>query len=75
MYTVKTSAEFIADVRALDSRLMNIRLSGIEIDRKAFKIRYSFICDQTVDEDLKRKILQEAEKITSSFCPHRDHAS
>lgn len=65
MYTVKTSAEFIADVRALDSRLMNIRLSGIEIDRKAFKIRYSFICDQTVDEDLKRKILQEAEKITS----------
>ena len=65
MYVVKSNAEFIADVRALDDRLKNLRISSIEVDRKEKGIRYVFICDQTVDEDLQRKILNEAEKITS----------
>lgn len=65
MYTVKSNSEFIADVRAIDEKLKNIRLSSIEIEREKLKIRYNFICDQAVDEDLQRKILAEAEKITS----------
>ena len=65
MYTVKSNAEFISDLRSLDERLKNIRLNSIEIDRKSHKIRYNFICDNTVDQELQAKILKEAEKITS----------
>lgn len=65
MYTIKSNSEFIADVRALDERLKNARLSSIEIERASYKIRYNFICDAAVDEDLQRRILHEAEKITS----------
>ncbi len=65
MYTVKSSAEFIADLRAMDERLKNLRISSIEIDRKNKSILYAFICDRAVDNDLQYKILSEAEKITS----------
>lgn len=65
MHTVKTSSEFISDLRLIDQRLMNIRISSIEIDRQGKKIRYNFICDQAVDQELQQKILKEAEKITS----------
>lgn len=65
MYTVKSSLEFISDVRGLDEKLKNIRLSTIEINRQDKSIHYAFICDAAVGEDLQRAILKEAEKITS----------
>ena len=65
MYTVKNNAEFISDIRSLDERLKNIRLSSIEIEREKLKIRYNFICDTAVDQELQDKILEEAEKITA----------
>lgn len=65
MFTVKTGAEFIADIRALDEKLKNIRVSSIEVDKNNYAIKYNFICDATVDAELKDKILLEAEKITS----------
>ncbi len=65
MYTVKTGEEFISDLRLIDERLKNIRLSSIEVRREEKTLKYNFICDATVDEDLKAKILAEAEKITS----------
>ena len=65
MYTVKSNAEFVADLRAIDERLKNIRLNSIEIERETHKIRYNFICDNAVDGELQAKILAEAEKITS----------
>ena len=65
MYTVKSSTEFIADVKALAEKLKNIRLSAIEINREDKSVHYSFICDVAVSEDLQRLILKEAEKITS----------
>lgn len=69
MYTIKSNAEFIADLRALDDNLKNIKLSSIEIERKQFKIRYNFICDSSVSNELQNKILAQAEKITSpAFC-------
>lgn len=66
MFTVKTGAEFISDIRAIDERLKNIRVSGIEIDKKNYSIKYNFICDTTVDVELQDKILTETEKITAS---------
>ncbi|MBQ9734774.1 MAG: 3'-5' exoribonuclease [Clostridia bacterium] len=65
MYTVKSNAEFISDVRLIDEKLKNIRISSIEIDREKLSIRYNFICDQAVGEELQNRILTEAEKITS----------
>ncbi|MBQ8426571.1 MAG: 3'-5' exoribonuclease [Clostridia bacterium] len=65
MYTVKSNAEFLSDIREIDERLKNIRLSSIEIERKESKIRYNFICDTAVDQELQKKILEQAEKITS----------
>lgn len=65
MFTVKTGAEFISDIRAIDERLKNIRVSGIEIDKKNYSIKYNFICDTTVDAELQDKILTETEKITA----------
>ncbi len=64
MYTVKTNAEFIADIRGLDEKLKNIRVNSIEINREKRAIKYNFICDQTVDEELQQKMLNEVEKIT-----------
>ncbi len=65
MHTIKTSAEFISDVRLLDPKLMNIRISSIEIERDKKEICYNFICDQALDKDLQDKLLSEVEKITS----------
>ena len=67
MYTVKTGAEFIEDIRALDGKLKNMRISSVEIDKTARSIKYSFICDCTVEKELQDKILSEAEKITASI--------
>lgn len=64
MYTIKSSQEFITDIIKLDPKLNNIRISSIEVDRKSYTIRYNFICDVSVDEELKNRILLEAEKIT-----------
>ena len=65
MFTIKTSAEFISDIRSLDECLDTIRLSNVQIDRKNKTIRYNFISDKTVSIDVKRRILDEAERITS----------
>ncbi len=65
MYTVKSSTEFIADLKSTDEKLKNIRLSGIEVDRQKKGICYNFICDQAIDDVLKDRILSEVEKITS----------
>lgn len=65
MYTIKSKEEFISDVRQIDQCLSNIRLNSIEIERKECKIRYNFICDKTVSDELQQRILAEAEKITS----------
>ena len=70
MYTIKSNAEFIADIRAIDPSLKNARISSIEIDRSALKIRYNFICDNAVDAQLQKMILEEVEKITAPVFTH-----
>ena len=61
MYTVKSSSEFITDLRAIDARLKKLRISSIEIEREGLKIRYNFICDMAIDEELQKKMLEEVE--------------
>lgn len=65
MFTVKSHAEFLSDLRAIDPCVKNMRLSKIEIDRENKAITYRFICDQAVNDQVKQLILAQAEKITS----------
>ncbi len=65
MYTIKSSNEFIEDIKLIDEKLKNIRISSIEIDKQSYTIKYNFICDKSVGEEIQKKILKEAEKITS----------
>ena len=65
MFTVKSQVEFISDIRNIHENLKNIRLSAIRVDRSQKSITYDFICDKMVDEILREKICEEAEKITS----------
>ncbi len=64
MYKSVNETEFLAIIRGLDERLKSIKLSNIEIDRAGQTVQYNFICDQTVDDELKQKILAETEKIS-----------
>ena len=66
MYSLRSGNEFINDIRAIDERLKNVRLSSIEIDREAQKITYNFICDVFVPDALRDEILKEAVKSTLS---------
>ena len=65
MFTIKSNAEFLSDIKLLDERLKNLKISSIEIDKKKYSIRYNFICDKAIDNDLQQQILKHAEKITS----------
>ena len=65
MFTIKSNAEFISDIRALDDCLQNVRLNSIEIEREKSTICYNFICDKAVDDELKNQILNQCVSITS----------
>ena len=64
MYKAVSEGEFLATLRSLDDRLKSLKLSSVEIDKNDRTILYNFICEETVEEELKAKILKEAEKIS-----------
>ena len=57
MYSIKSSAQFIEQIRGLDEKLKNIRLNSIEIDRENQKVTYNFICDKSIEEELRKRVL------------------
>ena len=64
MYTVKSGAEILAEVRAIDLKLNKARLNSIEIDRENQEITYNFISDNYVPEQLCEKVLAVMESNT-----------
>ncbi len=64
MYSLKNKEEFISQIRAVDPIVARIKLQSIEIDREELKICYNFICDKFVDDEMRGKILQVAERNT-----------
>ena len=65
MYTVKSSAEFMSAITALDERLNNLKLGSVEVDQEKRSVTYNFICDKAVDAELKERIVDVAESNTS----------
>ncbi|MBP5466915.1 MAG: hypothetical protein J6Y43_05080 [Clostridia bacterium] len=68
MFSVKTKQEFVSEIAAISPLLENIRLSSLEIDKKAGTYKYVYICDTAVDKDLFSQILDKTEKMSPSSC-------
>lgn len=64
MFTIKSKGEFIAGIKAIDERLKDIRLSSIEVDKDEFTIKYNFILNVAIEQELKLKIAEEARRAT-----------
>ncbi|MBP5686861.1 MAG: hypothetical protein J6W87_03665 [Clostridia bacterium] len=65
MYSVKSSAEFISDIRNLSEELKDIRISSVEVDRDKNSVTYNFICDKSVSDALRREIAEKAAENTA----------
>ncbi len=65
MYSVKSSAEFISDIRGLSEELKDIRISSVEVDRDKNSVTYNFICDKSVSDALRQKIAEKAAENTA----------
>ena len=56
MFKVNTQEEFISEVRRQDVKLINARITSIEINKKERRIKYVFICENVIGEDLQKKV-------------------
>ena len=56
MFTLKTSEEILSEIRGIDESLKNARLSGIEIIRKEKRIKYNFICENVISDEVQKKV-------------------
>lgn len=66
MYSFIGIEEFLSEIKSLDDRLKNLKLNAVEIDRENAGIKYVFICDNAVDGELEKKILDSVCKNTIS---------
>ncbi|MBR1983659.1 MAG: ribonuclease H-like domain-containing protein [Clostridia bacterium] len=64
MYKTVDSSEFIELVRAIDPTLANIKLKNVRVEKNTGEVSFIFICDNTVNEELKTRILGVVEKVT-----------
>ena len=65
MYSIKKNDDLVAEVRKIDEKLVNSRLTQIEIVKSEKRIKYVFICENVIDEDLQKKVWVLARKLTS----------
>ena len=64
MFEIRTPEQFIEKIRAIDYCVKSIRLSEIIVDKSSNAIKYVFICDQTVSEEVQKKLWYEVRKLT-----------
>ena len=55
---------FNENVRLIDESVKRIKLCGIEIERQSKGIIYNFVCDKTVTDEVKEKIIDHCFKVT-----------
>ena len=56
--------EFIKEIRKIDEKLQHARIKSVEVIKKEKRIRYNFICENAVGDDLQRKAYFVARKLT-----------
>ncbi|MBE7090187.1 MAG: hypothetical protein E7362_05225 [Clostridiales bacterium] len=64
MLQVRNKEDFINKIRAIDECLKNARLSEIVIDKENTGVKYVIICDQTVPEQIQKKVWYEVRQMT-----------
>ncbi|MBO5714083.1 MAG: ribonuclease H-like domain-containing protein [Clostridia bacterium] len=64
MYKTVDSSEFIDLIRAIDPVLKNIKLKNVQVEKNSGEISFVFICDNTVNDQLKTQILNLVEQVT-----------
>lgn len=67
MYSVKKNDDLISEVRNLDPSLVNSRLTQVEIVKSEKRIKYVFICENVIPEELQKKVWVLARKLTSQL--------
>lgn len=67
MFVLKSGEEILASIRQIHPCLKKLKISSVEIDKLTRGVKYNFICDEVVSEELKNRILEEMIKETS---PH-----
>lgn len=56
--------EFIRKIREIDEILIKARISSVEVVKKERRIKYYFICENVVDENLQKKVWVAARNLT-----------
>lgn len=56
--------EFIRKIREIDETLVKARISSVEVVKKERRIKYYFICENVVDENLQKKVWVAARNLT-----------
>ncbi len=64
MFKYVSSAEFLYLIKTMDERLANVKLSTVKVNKEEKEITYEFICDKSIDLELKQKILKRAEELS-----------
>ncbi|MBE5756195.1 MAG: hypothetical protein E7342_00165 [Clostridiales bacterium] len=63
MLKVSGKKEFIEKIKSFDDNF-NVKLHSVEINEKDLSVKYNFITDKTVNDELKGKILAYCDNIT-----------
>lgn len=64
MFKSDGTKAFNDTLRNIDESVSNIKLCGIEIQRESKSIVYNFVCEKTVSDLVREKIVNECMKIT-----------
>ena len=56
--------EFINAIRGIDPKLARAKITSVEVVKSERRIRYFFICDNAIDENLQKKAYFVARKLT-----------
>ena len=65
MFKIANAEQFYGEISAIDERLSTIRLHKIKINKENLTIRYEFISDKTIDNDLKERVMDYLFRITA----------
>ncbi len=65
MFKIANAEQFLGEISLIDERLSTIRLHKIKISKENLTIRYEFISDKTIDNDLKEKVMDYLFRVTA----------
>ena len=65
MPSVISGEEFIKEIRKIDDKLSHAKITSIEVVKKERRIKYYFICENAISDDLQKKVWGVARSLTA----------